>query len=460
MGGMTRLLCLSACVGALLAADNGVQLQATSKFAWVTIYYEAGKNDDEYALGARVLMQSIKATGTEADRVILIAEGTQEKYSKAFEQDGLKLAWVKNIESPWVKTLQRFAFSLNKLRIWSMTQYERVIFLDADVIAMQPADFLFQCGHFCAVFFNPINFHTAILIVKPEQAVYDDMIKKLNTLDSFDGADQGFINSYFTGFNGASEWKRGLPPSNDKMNRLPVPYNMHHIYYYEKMSWGAMWGSADNIVTMTYPITPAGKPWWWWCYPLMDMHFHWLKYRNQIDSFANYPTTLMTLFLAPGIHFLLNLYFKKQPRAGGPIVVVPDAEERPGLWFAWGRSSCKFVTIGMAFALTSMVIGRVVTPGITPPLLAWVNFLAYYTLSMYHLSQFAWKRASGAQLKLDNIHIVMFCVPWVLYFVAACYPYYPHGLIKLTGMIIALTVGLACNLSLFKMVHDVNAGAR
>ena len=303
-----------ATTGAVEDVPIPVARKATgSKFAWVTIYYEVGKNDAEYHLGARVLMRSIKESGTEADRVVLIAEGTQQKYADKFIEDGLKLEWVRNIDSPWSKTLRRFAFALNKLKIWAMTEYDRVIFLDADVIVLQPADFMFNCGHFCAVFFNPINFHTAILVVKPDKAIYDDMVKKINDgMASFDGADQGFINSYFTGLNAAKEWTKALPPSEDKMNRLPVNYNMHHIYYYEKMSWGGPWGRGEDIVTMTYPIAQFGKPWVWYGYPMMDMHFLWLKYRNQIDVASDYPVQICVLLMAPLLHLVLsqvNVFF-------------------------------------------------------------------------------------------------------------------------------------------------------
>ena len=443
----------------LLSALTQVE---SARFAWATIYYECGKNDEEYWLAARVLMQSIKDTNTVADRVVLTAKGTRTRYIKGFEDDGVVVKPVDNIDSPWTETLQRFAFSLNKLKIWSLTQYERVIFLDADVIVLQQADFLFRCGKFCAVFFNPINFHTAILIVQPNQTVYDDLIQKLNSLKSFDGADQGFINSYFKGFNAAKEWTKELPASNDEMNRLPVPYNMHHIYYYEKMSWGGPWGKGEDIVTMTYPIATFGKPWWWWCYPLMDMHWLWLKYRNEIDTVYNYPIQMALVILSPAVHFLFGHLIQKVPCPAARISGLDGASaiDDHTVWFVWGANSCRSVVIGCGLSFVSLALARFITPGITPPLLAWTLFLSYYSLFMFHGAAIIVRRMYGIRLRLVSKHALLFAVPWILFFSAAYYPYYPHGLVKLSAIIVVLLTSAFCNVALFKLVNDYNLSQR
>ncbi|KAJ9444830.1 putative glucuronosyltransferase PGSIP8 [Diplonema papillatum] len=436
-----------------------------SRFAWTTIYYEAGRNDDEYYLAARVLMQSVKDSQTVADRVILIAEGTQSRYADGFKQDGCQLKWIGNIESPWGHaTQQRFAFSLNKLKIWSMTEYDRVIFLDADVVVLQHADFLFRCGRFCAVFFNPIHFHTAILIVKPDQLVYNDMLKKLHTgdLGSYDGADQGFINAYFKGLNAANEWTKDKPASDEPMNRLPVQYNMHHIYYYEKMSWGGPWGSVDDHVTMTYPITAAGKPWFWWGYPIMDMHWVWLAYRNRVETLGEHPMPIVLLVLAPALHFALAEGLKRYQttRQVSVDTMAPETSDRAGIWFVWGRSSCKATLIGIMLACGSLMVARLATPGIVHPYVAWPTFLTYYTLSFYHSACFLWKRILGTKLRVEPVHWALLAAPWILYFAAGSYPYYPHGLIKLVCFVIAMLASAACNVALYKAVFDSNLKLR
>ena len=75
-----------------------------------------------------------------------------------------------------------FEYTLNKLHVWNMLDYERVIYMDADNIFFHNIDSLFKCGHFCAVYMNPCNFHTGLFVVTPNNATYNDLLKSLATL--------------------------------------------------------------------------------------------------------------------------------------------------------------------------------------------------------------------------------------------------------------------------------------
>ena len=75
-----------------------------------------------------------------------------------------------------------FEYTLNKLHVWNMLDYERVIYMDADNIFFHNIDSLFNCGHFCAVYMNPCNFHTGLFVVTPNNATYNDLLKSLATL--------------------------------------------------------------------------------------------------------------------------------------------------------------------------------------------------------------------------------------------------------------------------------------
>lgn len=78
-----------------------------------------------------------------------------------------------------------FEYTLNKLHVWNMLDYERVIYMDADNIFFHNIDSLFKCGHFCAVYMNPCNFHTGLFVVTPNNATYNDLLKSLATLVNF-----------------------------------------------------------------------------------------------------------------------------------------------------------------------------------------------------------------------------------------------------------------------------------
>lgn len=119
---------------------------------------------------ARNLLTSCRRlTGTPHDVVVMCADNVRDSSKQYLADLGAIILPVQNIENPFhsggsksdKKYKKRFLFALNKLHLWSLTQYERVIYLDSDNIAISKnMDELFLCGHFCAVYQNPMFFHT------------------------------------------------------------------------------------------------------------------------------------------------------------------------------------------------------------------------------------------------------------------------------------------------------------
>lgn len=172
-GALIRLVLALVAAAALCTAATDVSLvRNSSENAYATIFYEGTPRDYEYFLGARVAMYSIKKAGSTQDRIVFVSENVRKEWRDIFESDGLRVIQVDNVANPYTenaKFLDRFKYSLNKLYAWALTQYRRVIMLDADVIAIKNPDELFLCGHFCALFMNPCHFHTGLLVLKPEK---------------------------------------------------------------------------------------------------------------------------------------------------------------------------------------------------------------------------------------------------------------------------------------------------
>lgn len=159
----------------------------------------------EYLLAIRVMMRSLRRSGTTADIVVLVSPNVREETRQVLRNDGALVMEVPNLVNPYKahagetqRYLARFEFTLNKLYMWNLTQYERVVYLDADNIALGNLDELFNCGHFCVVFMNPCNFHTGLLVIKPDTKQFNVMVQALyNRTRSYDGADQGFLTAFF-----------------------------------------------------------------------------------------------------------------------------------------------------------------------------------------------------------------------------------------------------------------------
>ena len=83
--------------------------------------------------------------------------------------EGVKVVVVDDISNPYRHQANfdtRFLFTLNKIYAWKLTEYERVVMLDADNLFLRNPEELFQCGQFCAAFINPCIFHTGLFVLE------------------------------------------------------------------------------------------------------------------------------------------------------------------------------------------------------------------------------------------------------------------------------------------------------
>jgi hypothetical protein len=167
---------------------------------------------------------------------------------------------MEDIHNPFAHAVKpRFLLTLNKLHLWRMTRYERVVYLDADNLVVHNMDELFRCGRFCVVFMNPCHFHTGLIVVKPDAAEYEFLIESLQSgAQSYDGADQGFLSHVY----GERLLKAPLFMQNisssataDDLMRLPVGYNMHHLY---RCAWRAGLRAAAVMPSSPRALGVAG----------------------------------------------------------------------------------------------------------------------------------------------------------------------------------------------------------
>jgi hypothetical protein len=213
---------------------------------------------------------------------------------------------------------KRFSFALNKLHLWNMTEFDRVVYLDADNIAMQRSmvEDLFLCGHFCVVYMNPCHFHTGLIVVKPNVTIFSELQANLAKTGSYDGADQGFLSEYFSeGCAVAPIFNPKRGQSESRLNVLHLAYNMHSLYHFVR-------GDLDNyrcgpaagvtgeypVATLGYPVPPIIKPWYYWT-PIMGHTDIWNTIRADLDEpelSSSFWTrlVLLVLFFAGASHVL------------------------------------------------------------------------------------------------------------------------------------------------------------
>lgn len=293
------LICPSDVHGALAPTKR------SSKNAYATMMYMGTPRDYEFYVAIRVMLRSLIRLRVNADLVVIASKDVPQQWIRTLQSDGVIVKPVDNIENPYRHQPgfnKRFTLTLNKLYAWTLVEYDRIVMLDADNLFLQNADELFQCGQFCAAFINPCIFHTGLFVLQPSVAVFHDMMHELKTLrKNRDGADQGFLVSYF---NDLLDGPMFYPPANgSKLNgiyRLPLGYQMDASYFYLKLKWHVPCGPNSVI---TFPSVPWMKPWYWWSWPVLPLGLSWHEQRRQTIGYgAEIP-----LVIAESLFYLVTL---------------------------------------------------------------------------------------------------------------------------------------------------------
>jgi Glycosyl transferase family 8 len=431
---MTSVILLHICIvlaTVVVVSGSQVQVQLSSettdpfappgpgdihKNAYVLMHYEGTERDDDYAMAARVLIHSIKLTNTDNDIVVLASHNVRPHILEQFQNDGAILAMVDNIKNPFKQDSDRrttykahFEFTLNKLFLWDMLRYDRVVYLDTDNIVLGNMDEIFQCCRFCAEFMNQRNFHTGLMVIKPDHAVFEDMLKSLSKLSSYDGADQGFFTAYFDKMDSAPMFDVTVGGQQEiDQCRLPYGYNMNHIYYYERMSWYLQRGSGRfgdmpiPALTMAYPIMQIGKPWYWWPTIYFDQHFVWQGFRDLFDAKHHIEHTtgfLLRWAVLAGAHLAVMAgigKFAAAPPQSGPGQVRDTIGRAITIAVVRiGKYGPNIVGISVGFVIsiyfnTIFLASPPFVPVTAPPLMAWSFYITLHCASaMWWTSLFA-----------------------------------------------------------------------
>ncbi|KAI3453483.1 hypothetical protein Pfo_010146 [Paulownia fortunei] len=381
--------------------------------AYATMMYMGTPRDYEFYIATRVMLRSLGELKVDADLVVIASMDVPLHWVQALEQDGAKVMRVDNINNPYGSQSNfdwRFKLTLNKLYAWKLVNYERVVMLDADNLFLQKTDELFQCGQFCAVFINPCIFHTGLFVLQPSLAVFNDMIHELEVGRSNpDGADQGFIGSYFPDLLDRPMFHP--PPNSTKLDgtfRLPLGYQMDASYYYLRLRWSVPCGPNSVI---TFPGAPWLKPWYWWSWPVLPLGIQWHKQRLQTLGYG--PE--MPLVLIEAIFYLGIIAVARLARPNLSKLCY-RREEKSILFIQAG-----FKLIAIWSILAAYIVPFFFVPHTIHPLIGW----SLYLLGAFSLSCIA--------VNAFLLPVLPVLVPWlgiVGSLVVMAYPWYQDGVVR------------------------------
>ena len=266
--------------------------------AWATLLTQPN-----YLLGVRTLRASLEASGSAYPLVVMVTDGIDADSRRVLADDGCLLRDVEPIRPAGGLADNyanaRFAEVWTKLAAWRLTEFERIVFLDADMLVTQDMDELFALElaagtiaacHACRcnpnriasypASWTPANcFYThwrglehtsepevvddylngGFLVLTPDEAVYADLVARLaqvTDLVRYPFAEQDFLNEYYH-----RRWQP-LPYIYNALKTLPFQHPLmwdasavKNIHYIIDKPWEKALDPADRYYAVN-------KLWW------------------------------------------------------------------------------------------------------------------------------------------------------------------------------------------------------
>jgi glycogenin glucosyltransferase len=191
------------------------------KFGFVTLLVT-----DDFLPGAVCLIRSLKAVESAHTVCVMVTRKVGAESRQALERegafvavvDGLKLQDRQLVEVAIPPTMGDYFYT--KLRAWQLTQFEKAVYIDSDMVVLENIDDLFSREQLTAApcQSRPDKFNAGLMVLRPDAETFVDMKSSFSrNLEIKDGdtlGDQGFLNQYF------ADWYL-----RSAEYRLPMEYN-------------------------------------------------------------------------------------------------------------------------------------------------------------------------------------------------------------------------------------------
>ncbi len=256
-------------------------------------------SNEEYIVGARALARSLHmvgaawpltvlappavsgldelaALGCEVRRVepLLLSAEFQARHSRRAQHGAAP--FTKGSKPIFHDPLSNFL----KLRLWELTEFERVVFLDADTLVVQNIDRLFGYPEFSAapnVYASLADFHrlnSGVFVAQPSGDTFARMLRHLDRPDVFwRRTDQTFLQDFFPSWHGLPYIYNTLQYVWFNLPDLWSWPQIHVIHYQYEKPWQAdhprrtqlaplidLWRQVNEHGTLPEPLPQPATP--------------------------------------------------------------------------------------------------------------------------------------------------------------------------------------------------------
>lgn len=202
------------CIFATQFYVKGIDSTNWDKTAVVTLVM----GESGYVAGAIALGQSLIEQGSKMQRVVLVTPDVSKE-----SRDSMNKLWKVVVTDPiycnhklpksmtesgeydlngeqYQAGIRRWSSTCTKFAAWKLTQYDRIVFMDSDLVVVEPIDdvlYGFSNATFVAApeTFPPDNFNSGFMVITPSMKTFDYLLEVNERIGSAEGGDQGVFNN-------------------------------------------------------------------------------------------------------------------------------------------------------------------------------------------------------------------------------------------------------------------------
>lgn len=229
---------------------------------------------DNYYEGVLALQRQLKSLKSRYPLHCVLSTGVNSDIQKLLESSGIscirlnKQAVKVDENTPAFQNnqcLSYWSFTFDKLCIWGLTQFEKLVFIDSDMLILSNLDSLFECEPFSAVCAGAsvyghetwYELNSGLMVIRPDKSIEKDLINLCRSViieykkSCRPVGDQDIINNYIP------NWK-------DKQElHLDEAYNIfadNLTYYIRNLEYSLTSESQKKEIKVVHFIGKF-KPW-------------------------------------------------------------------------------------------------------------------------------------------------------------------------------------------------------